>query len=317
MGGGAVMRPPAAAPRVAVLLSTYNGEAFLAAQLDSLAEQEGVDVQVFARDDGSTDATRRILADYAGRWPALAAPAGGEPLGPARSFLALLGSAPDGFDHYAFCDQDDVWAPDKLARAAAVLAAQSADHPLLYCSRVRFADDQLRPLGESPLASDTRFEHLLFENIAFGNTVVLNAAARGLVATSPPGAGMIMHDWWCALVVSALGQVRYDPTPRVLYRQHRANVIGGPAGRLAEVRKHVRTFWRDPRRFYPIHGQATEFLRLFGDRLQPGQRAAVEALVGSRGSLAKRLRYALSGPMVRARPIDAIAGRLLLAAGLY
>ena len=59
-------------PTVAVLISTYNGETFLAAQLDSLAAQKGVAVQVFARDDGSSDGTLRVLAAYADRWPRLA-----------------------------------------------------------------------------------------------------------------------------------------------------------------------------------------------------------------------------------------------------
>src|SRR5580698_8909922 len=104
-------------PTVAVLMSTYNGEAFLAAQLDSLADQRGVELQVFVRDDGSSDRTLAILSDHARLWPQLAAPMGGDSRGPAGSFLALMRAAPEGFDHYAFCDQDDVWLPDKLFHA--------------------------------------------------------------------------------------------------------------------------------------------------------------------------------------------------------
>jgi len=304
-------------PRIAVLLSTYNGEAFLAAQLDSLISQRGVDVTLFARDDGSSDATREILTRYAGRWPSLAAPTAGSNLGPARSFLELLSAAPGGFDAYAFCDQDDVWLPDKLRRAARRLAEVPPARPALYCSRVLCVDADLRPLGPAPVKDDDRFEHLLFENIAFGVTVVMNWAAAELIRSRPPVAGVIMHDWWCALVTSAFGEVIYDPEPGVLYRQHGGNEIGQASRRLAEIRRQARIFARDPSRFYPIRAQAAEFLRLWGGRLDPSRRRLTEALVDSKRSLAGRIAFAASGRIVRANLAGAIAARILVLAGLY
>ncbi len=302
-------------PTVAVLLSTYNGEAYLEAQLDSLAVQEGVTVEIFARDDGSSDRTREILTRHARTPLRLAAPDVGTSLGPAGSFLQLLATAPESFDYYAFCDQDDVWLPDKLARATGVLAG--ATEPSLYCSRVQCVDETLRPLGPSPVNRDSRFEHLLFENIAYGNTVVMNAVARSLVCSASAGTGAIMHDWWCALVVSSLGTVIHDDEARILYRQHRGNVIGASTGRIDEVSRHLHKLIRDPRSFYPIHDQAEALLRSFGDRLVPDRKSLVQALVSSRRSLAARLRYATSGVVIRNRPIDAIAARVLVAAGFY
>jgi glycosyltransferase involved in cell wall biosynthesis len=311
------MRAQPAPARVAVLLSTFNGEAFLEAQLESLAAQDGVDLRVFVRDDGSTDATLAILARFAALWPDLATPLRGPRLGPAMSFLELLRSIPDTFDGYAFCDQDDVWLPDKLRRATGALAAEACAGPVLYCSRVMCVDRDLRPLGASPLDADGRFEHLLFENIAFGNTVVMNAAARSAIVADLPGRGAIMHDWWCALVISALGVVLYDEVPSVLYRQHQGNAIGAAVGRLGEIANHLKTLRRDPRRFYPIHAQAEAFLRLHGARARAEARSRAEALVASRRSLAARLAFAARGPVIRRRRLDAIAGRLLLAMGLY
>jgi glycosyltransferase involved in cell wall biosynthesis len=304
-------------PNVAVLLSTYNGEAYLEAQLDSLAVQEGVTVEIFARDDGSSDRTREILTRHARTPLHLEAPDGGTGLGPVGSFLQLLATAPDSFDYYAFCDQDDVWLPDKLARAVRVLAGAPTAEPRLYCSRVQCVDEALRPLGPLPANRDSRFEHLLFENIAYGNTVVMNAQARSLVCSAAPGTAAIMHDWWCALVVSALGTVIHDDEARILYRQHRGNVIGASIGRIDEVSRHLLKLIGDPRSFYPIHDQAEALLRSFGDRLAPDRRSLVQTLVSSRRSLAARLRYATSGVLIRNRPIDAIAARVLVAAGLY
>jgi len=304
-------------PRVAVLLSTYNGEVWLGAQLDSLAAQEGVAIEVFVRDDGSTDGTLAVLAKYAQLWPALAAPVRGENLGPAASFVELLRGAPDDFDYYAFCDQDDVWLPDKLARATVRLRKQPEGGPVLYCSSVLCVDSELRPLGARGVDGDARFDHLLFENIAMGNTVVMNPPARMLICSRPPGSGMFMHDWWCALVVSALGTVLYDERPGVLYRQHQGNVIGATPSRLLETFDLLKRLWRDPRNFYPIHAQAAEFLRLYGDAIEPRQRRLTQALVASRRSLIARIRYAVSGEMIRTGLVWTIAGRLLVVADLY
>lgn len=311
------MTTGAAAPRVAVLLSTYNGEAYLEAQLDSLAAQEGVSVEVFVRDDGSRDGTPQILARHAGRWPQLAQPLGGANLGPARSFLDLMARVPEGFDFYAFCDQDDVWLPHKLDRAARRLQDEAADGPALYCSRVMCVDKDLRPLGPSLPMGTGRFEQILFANMAIGNTVVMNAAAAALVRSRLPERGAIMHDWWCALVISALGRIVFDEEPGVLYRQHQANAIGALPNRLASILSQIPGLLRDPKAFYPIHAQAAEFLRLFGDRLDPARLELVRALVESRRSLLSRLRYALLGRMPRTTLLGALSGRALVAANLY
>ncbi len=304
-------------PRVAVLLSTYNGEAFLGAQLDSLRAQRDVLVEVFARDDGSSDATLEILAGYARWWPQLAAPMTGPNLGPAASFLTLLGGEMEGFDGFAFCDQDDIWLPDKLARATSRLQDVSGGAPALYCSRVMCVDRSLHPLGPAPIKRDGRFAHLLFENIAFGATVVMNARAVALVRSRPPASGVIMHDWWCALVVSAFGSVIYDERPGLLYRQHGDNQIGQSANRLGELVRLARLFARAPSRFYPIHAQAAEFMRLFGDDLDPRDRWLAQALVDSKRSAAARIAYAASGKIGRADLLGAVAARGLIAAGLY
>jgi glycosyltransferase involved in cell wall biosynthesis len=307
----------ASRPRVAVLLSTYNGEAFLAAQLDSLLAQEGVDVDVFARDDGSTDGTVAILARYAAHWPGLASVTAGPNLGPAASFLAVLAGAPEGFDFYAFCDQDDVWLPAKLARAAERLGEVGPARPGLYCSSVMCVDEALRPIGERRIDGDANFQHLLFENVAFGNTVVLNAAARALIVARPPTRGAVMHDWWCALAVSAFGTIVQDRWAGVLYRQHRGNAVGSSTNRLAEFAGRLADLARNPRRFYRIHAQAEEFQRLWGADLPRTGRAMLAALVGSRRTLWRRLGFAALGPVVRGRWVDTVAVRVLIALGFY
>jgi hypothetical protein len=145
----------------------------------------------------------------------------------------------------------------------------------------------------------------------------MNAAAARLVRSRPPTAGVIMHDWWCAVVTSALGEVIYDPEPGLLYRQHGGNEIGQGSGRLAETWRMARIFARGPAKFWPVHAQAAEFLRVWGEALDPARRRSVEALVASKASLGARLTFAATGRIRRASLSGAIAGRLLIATGLY
>jgi glycosyltransferase involved in cell wall biosynthesis len=304
-------------PRVAVLLSTYNGEEFLAAQLDSLAAQKSVTVEVFVRDDGSTDNTASVLRAYAHLWPALADLRPDANLGPAASFLELLRRVPDDFDCYAFCDQDDVWMPEKLYRATQRLAEVGVGKPALYCSSVVCVDRDLNPIGETPLMGSGRFDQIIFANIACGNTMVMNAAAATLIRANVPGRAMIMHDWWCALVISAFGAVLCDQQPSILYRQHQLNAYGASPGRLPGLILQLKKFLRDPRGFYPIHAQVVEFLRLYGERIAPRERRIAEALVASRRSLASRISYAAFGRIARWDLWGAVGTRVLILAGWY
>jgi glycosyltransferase involved in cell wall biosynthesis len=305
-------------PRVAVLMSTYNGERYLRAQLDSLAAQQGVRVELIVRDDGSSDATIAILREYSGLWPRLAQIAPSNNIRPAASFLTLLKDAPDDFDFYAFSDQDDIWLPDKLQRAAAALEAASLVEPVIYYSGMTCVSEALVPLGDNLASDSVRFDELLFENAALGCTIVLNSPARKLIAgRSPRPEAVVMHDWWSALVVTSVGRAIYDDYCGVLYRQHGANSVGADTSRLQHMMRYARKLLRDPRNFHPVHRQAAELLRLYGDKITSERRRVLEALVASNRSLPARLGYALSGPVKRRRKLDELVLRGLVAAGWY
>jgi hypothetical protein len=225
--------------KTCILLSVHNGATFLREQLDSLAAQSDPGWILLWRDDGSSDGSAEVVERFAaeagaGRVRHLPEPTGR--LGVAGSFLALLRAAPEDAARVAFCDQDDVWLPDKLARAAAALAAVPPGTPGLYCARQVLVDWRLRRIGLSPDAPrGAVLGNALVQNIATGCTVVLNRAARTQVLAVPPPAGTL-HDWWAYLVVAATGgQVIFDAAPAVLYRQHGGNAVGGREGRLARA----------------------------------------------------------------------------------
>ncbi|MBQ4399872.1 MAG: glycosyltransferase, partial [Alphaproteobacteria bacterium] len=106
---------------VLVLMSTYNGEKYLKTQLDSILAQQGVNVQILVRDDGSSDGTLPILQAYAAQGKLTYYT--GPNLKPAKSFMDLIYNAPQA-DFYAFADQDDYWLPEKL-----ICAVNKLKHP--------------------------------------------------------------------------------------------------------------------------------------------------------------------------------------------
>ncbi|MCA3475164.1 MAG: glycosyltransferase family 2 protein [Phenylobacterium sp.] len=231
-------------PRTIILLSVYDGAAFLPQQLDSLGAQTDPDWLLLWRDDCSRDGPETVVQRFADRVGPdrvrrLVEPAGN--LGVARSFLALLRAAPAEAEHFAFCDQDDVWLPEKLERAAAAIATVPADRPALYFTRQVLVDRALNPVGVSPdVGRGAGFTNALVQNIVTGCTAVLNREARSLVLAPPRPEGTL-HDWWAYLVVSAAGgRLIFDPTPSILYRQHGANAVGSNASTLARAWRALR-----------------------------------------------------------------------------
>jgi hypothetical protein len=142
-------------------------------------------------------------------------------------------------DYYAFCDQDDVWEADKLARAIGVLEQLGRDVPALYGSRTSLIDENGKTTGFSPLFPRTpTFRGALVQSIAGGNTMVFNQKARELLAFCGADVNIPSHDWWLYQVTSACGgHVHYDAYPSVRYRQHAQNVIGSNMGFAACMRR--------------------------------------------------------------------------------
>ena len=219
--------------RVAILLSTFNGERFLPAQLESLLAQTFEEWTLYWRDDGSRDASVEIVEEFsrtAGQGRCVRIQVTNERLHATGSYLALLAAVQDRMaqgDLVAFVDQDDVWLPEKLRRGVDALRAHANAIPAMYCARQMLVDEDLRQIGVSqPVLSSTAFPAALTQNVTTGCTILLNQRAVSLIAASTPPVGSV-HDWWCYLVVTAAGGVLIaDDMPTVLYRQHGTNTIG-------------------------------------------------------------------------------------------
>lgn len=211
--------------KVAVLVATYNGERYLAEQLDSILNQNDVEVSVVVRDDGSKDGTINILNKYKEMYPMFTYYTGSN-VRSARCFFDLLSNAGEA-DYYAFADQDDVWDVDKLAIATNMLNGYNQSKPQLYISNLRVVDQDLNFIRNTHSIPRDEFNSysVLTEYYATGCTMVFNRALLKMCATHLPQ-GEIMHDTWFEFVARFFGEVHYDFEPHISYRQHGNNVIG-------------------------------------------------------------------------------------------
>jgi glycosyltransferase involved in cell wall biosynthesis len=226
-----------------ILLCTFNGAKYLAEQLDSLAAQSVDRLHILVSDDGSTDQTLDILQAVKTRWTkGRFEVLSGPNYGFSENFRSLILRAPlDGY--VAFCDQDDIWHPNKLQAAISRLNPLE-NTPALYGGRSILVDSNGEQRGLSPLFSrPPSFGNALVQSIAGGNTMVLNEPAFALLQESARRTSFLMHDWWAYLIVSgAGGQVYYDPEPHIDYRQHSRNALGG-AINWAKRPERLRELW--------------------------------------------------------------------------
>lgn len=269
---------------VAVVMSTYNGEKYVREQLDSVLTQDYPNVSVFVRDDGSSDGTVSVLEPYerAGRIHLER----GKNAGVVHSFFSLLEEVCGRFDYVAFCDQDDRWHADKVSRAVSVLQGKDASVPQLYCSEYEFCDGELRPQGRSHLnRRGVGFPTMLYENMVSGNTTLMNDALVCAVVSAGVE-GVYCHDWWCALVASAIGDLTFDDFASLDYRRTGSNVSATGTGGMSLLRYRARKFLQGGE-LADVTVQLQKLARHFGDAMPADRRRLLERFLhGGRWSKA-------------------------------
>lgn len=223
-------------------MSTYNGEKYIREQLDSLLTQTRTGLKVVIRDDGSKDKTIGIIEEYLCIHPNIKL-IKGENLGYAKSFWWLLQNAPAS-DYYAFCDQDDIWMPEKIERAICVISekADSNNTPVVYTSRVVSVDNEMNIISKNCFNNDRALNvYESFQKSAFpGCVFVFNDPARS-IAIEYNGI-LESHDWALYAIVSLFGKVIFDDESHIKYRIHENNTIGKSNNFIVLYKKIIRFF---------------------------------------------------------------------------
>lgn len=303
-------------PRIAVLLATHDGAAWLDEQLDSILDQRDVDVCVIVSDDASRDGTPGLLAARSAADPRISVlpplPASGSA---AANFARLFRDADvSGCDLVALSDQDDVWMVDKLARHAALLSDGDLDGVSSDVTAV--GPDGSRRLVRK--AFPQRSYDWVCESPGPGSTFLLTprlVSLVGDVVRSGLAGPVAFNDWLVYAICRARGwRWHIDPTATVDYRQHDDNVMGanhGHAAALSRLRL-IRARWHRGQAL-AVADVALSVVPSSGDRAGLQQLRAELA----DGGLRSRLALARRAGQLRRRPRDRILLAALLLAGIW
>lgn len=232
-----------------ILLATYNGQKYLSEQIDSILSQSNTDWTLIIRDDKSDDETVEIIKKYQEKYldkiKIIEDDAGH--LGVKLNFQRLLEHSKA--EYIMFCDQDDVWLPEKIEMTLNAMKKGEKDFPdkpLMIHSDLVVVDDGLKKIADSlweyqkviPEKNDD-LNRIILQNVATGCTIMINKKAREVSLPIPEDA--VMHDWWIAIKVAQYGKILYVPRQLTLYRQHSGNLVGAKMGPA----KSVGGFWKN------------------------------------------------------------------------
>lgn len=212
---------------IAVLMSTYNGENYLKEQIDSILNQTYSDFEIYIRDDGSTDGTKKIVESYNN--PRIKY-VQGENLGPSGSFFALLNMVPTA-EFIFFSDQDDVWYPEKLEimleeikKYEGIPTMVFSDFAMIDFSGKCVASSYSEYANLQVSAGSVGINKIIAQPYVFGCASVINRDLADMVLTPPNG--IEMHDCWISLVAAAIGKLIYMPQQTIAHRFHSSNATG-------------------------------------------------------------------------------------------
>lgn len=267
---------------VTVLLAVYNGEKYLSEQIDSILAQTLKNIKIIIGDDGSTDNSPDIIDRYRKKYPDIISCVGGSPTGSAKqNFARLLENCDD--DYIMFCDQDDVWLPQKAEKTlAAMQKAEGAKKiPVLVHSDLTVAGQNLDVISPSffdfqkLIQNDITLPKLLVQNYVTGCTVMINRALKEKCKTIPENC--IMHDWWLALAAVLFGKTVCIDEPTMLYRQHECNQVGAKASYgMAFIKRKLATLGEVRKNYDATYTQARALLDCYGDIIGENQKKILE-----------------------------------------
>lgn len=230
--------------RISVALCTYNGASYLSDQLTSIASQTRLPDEIVICDDGSSDDSLQIATALGDIYPfSVVVHRNSTNLGSIRNFEKAIGLCSG--DVVALSDQDDIWHPEKLARIEAAFVS-AIDLGALF-SDANLVDEKGVPINRSlwesvgfsrrlraAVKEGNGFDALLLGNFVTGATLAFRTKWNSLLFPIPSG---WVHDYWIALMLSAVSRLDAVDEPLISYRCHPSQERGVKEPSLYE-------FWR-------------------------------------------------------------------------
>jgi len=176
-----------------------------------------------------------------------------------------------------FCDQDDIWLPQKIKASLHSMKETERKYPgqpvLVYGNLAMITHDGQDMNQIICVMPELSFNRTLIQNFAYGCTMMLNTPLRSTISHLPSYAAN--HDYWIALVASAFGYTAFLTEPMIYYRQHDQNVTSQGKG----IKKRFRRFTTGFKSHLLTYKQLMIMLACFRDdfntKLSMGQRSAL------------------------------------------
>ena len=229
-----------------ILLATYNGEKYLPELLSSLEQQTYTDWKLIIIDDCSKDKTIDILHSFKETSKhSIEIFVNPKPVGCGKdNFFALAKKSTS--DYIAFCDQDDVWLPNKLETCMQAMCDAEKENtslPILVYSDLKVVDNNLNPISPSFFSysnyrKNPQLQHIICQNQITGCTILANKALNQLCIQAQNYDQILMHDSWYGITAMTFGKVIYINRPLILYRQHGNNSVGAINANSIQYKLH-------------------------------------------------------------------------------
>ena len=297
--------------KVAVVLSTYNGEKYVREQLDSILNQTYKDIEIIVRDDGSKDGTVDIIKEYQKKNKNIKLVTG-ENLGFIKSFFELLKITEA--DYYAYADQDDIWMENKIELAVNSLNELDDKKPNMVFGNSDYYDENMELIGPGEKHRKYSFNRALFECVGQGMTMTINKKTRDLIVNNPPK-NCFFHDWWTYLICIGLGNVAYNDVTTVKYRRMKTNATSEGQGYIKLL------IWRLKNLLVKngikdIKRQMINFKEIYYQELNEENQKTIELFSEEKYNFIKAMKKAFYSKRLRRRLVDDLMLRVIFVFGI-
>lgn len=208
--------------RISVCMASYNGQAYIRQQIESILSQLGADDELVVVDDASTDGTAGVVSSHEDpRIRLIRQPVN---VGYTRNFERALREARGKY--IILSDQDDIWLPGRVE--AAMDALRDSDYVLTNCKTTNENLEVIRESWFEDFAIQGGFVRQLFRSRYLGCCAAFRAEILPAILPFPPRPDLVEHDTWIASVAELYFRVRLVDEPLILYRRHSSNTsLGG------------------------------------------------------------------------------------------
>lgn len=298
--------------KVAIIMSTYNGEKYICEQLDSLINQTYKNIDIYIRDDGSNDNTISILDEYKKKYNNIFLIKGNN-IGFVKSFYCILKYA-DGYDYYAFCDQDDKWHTEKIENSIKKIDIIKSDKPICVFTEYNYCDESLHYIGKSKLCNGSMtFRNALVENIISGNTSFFNNRLREKILLFDSN-DIYIHDWLLYMVSAGIGELVYDENASLEYRRIDSSV--SPCGKnIVKILVYRIKKFLSGDYLKILKKQIIEYNRLFGNELSEDNKKIIKLFINEKYNLKCQIKKVFYPHRFRQKLIDEIFLRFIFFIG--